>query len=101
MVKAVAGTIFRQQMAQGTAQIVEDEMLKAKGLYPNLDFPVAAAYYLMDIPLPLYTPLFVMSRITVWCAHILEQLDNNRIIRLHSDYNGPHDLKVLLLEERS
>jgi citrate synthase len=82
------------------SQIVEDEMLNAKGLYPNVDFPVASVYYLMGIPIPLYTPIFVMSRITGWCAHIIEQLDNNRIIRPHSEYNGPRGLKVVPVEER-
>src|SRR5207237_3113798 len=57
------------------SQVVEDEMMQAKSLYPNLDFPVASAYYLMGIPIPLYTPIFVMSRITGWSAHIIEQLD--------------------------
>jgi citrate synthase len=82
------------------SQVVEDEMMKAKGLYPNLDFPVASAYYLMGLPIPLYTPIFVMSRITGWCAHIIEQLDNNRIIRPHNEYNGPHGLSVVPLDER-
>jgi len=76
------------------SQIVEDEMMKAKGLYPNLDFPVAGLYYMMEIPIELYTPIFVMSRITGWCAHIIEQLDNNRIIRPHNEYNGPRDRNV-------
>jgi 2-methylcitrate synthase/citrate synthase II len=82
------------------SQIVEDEMMRAKGLYPNLDFPVASVYYLMDLPVELYTPIFVMSRITGWCAHIIEQLDNNRIIRPHNEYNGPHGLTVVPLAER-
>ena len=85
---------------QAISQIVEDEMMAAKGLYPNLDFPVASAYYLMDIPIPLYTPIFVMSRITGWSAHIIEQLDNNRIIRPHSEYNGPHGLRVAPMDQR-
>ena len=82
------------------SQIVEDEMMNAKGLYPNLDFPVSSVYYLMDLPIPLYTPIFVMSRITGWCAHIIEQLDNNRIIRPHNEYSGPHGLSVVPLDSR-
>ena len=62
---------------------------EAKKLYPNLDFPVCVAYYLMKLPIPLYTPLFVMSRITGWSAHIIEQLANNRIIRPLAEYTGP------------
>lgn len=82
------------------SQIVEDAMMQAKGLYPNLDFPVASVYYLMELPILLYTPIFVMSRITGWCAHIIEQLDNNRIIRPHNEYNGPHGLEVQPMEAR-
>jgi citrate synthase len=83
------------------SQVVEDEMMQAKGLYPNLDFPVASAYYLMGIPIPLYTPIFVMSRITGWSAHIIEQLDHNRIIRPHSEYDGPRGLKGVPRQERA
>lgn len=76
------------------SEIVERVMLERKHLHPNLDFPVATAYYLMNIPIELYTPIFVMSRVTGWCAHMIEQLANNRIIRPHSEYNGPKGLKV-------
>lgn len=82
------------------SQIVEDEMLKAKNLYPNLDFPVASVYYLMGLPIPLYTPIFVMSRVTGWSAHIIEQLDNNRIIRPQHIYTGPHGRKLIPRAER-
>lgn len=82
------------------AQKVEDLMLESKKLYPNLDFPVSVAYYLMKLPIPLYTPLFVMSRICGWSAHIIEQLDHNRIIRPHSEYNGPKNQKVVPIEKR-
>jgi len=82
------------------SEIVEQEMLASKGLYPNVDFPVASAYALMGIPASLFTPMFVMARITGWCAHIIEQLDNNRLIRPANGYNGPHDLKVATLEDR-
>lgn len=85
---------------QQVSQLVEDEMYRAKGLYPNLDFPVASAYYLMAIPIDLYTPIFVMSRITGWSAHIIEQLDNNRLIRPHNEYNGPHGLTITPIAER-
>ena len=82
------------------SEVVEAEMLAAKNLLPNVDFPVASAYALMGIPTPLYTPIFVMARITGWSAHIIEQLDNNRLIRPANGYNGPHGLKVTPLEER-
>jgi citrate synthase len=83
-----------------TAQVVEEEMYAIKGLYANLDFPVAVAYYLMGIPVPLYTPLFVMSRVAGWSAHVMEQLADNRIIRPRSLYQGPHDRSVPVLDAR-
>jgi len=64
-------------------------MLKEKNIHPNTDYPAAHAYYQMGIPIPLYTPIFVCSRVTGWCAHILEQHANNRIFRPISLYNGP------------
>lgn len=82
------------------ADIIEQEMLQAKGLYPNVDFPVGLLYYLMDIPIPLYTPIFTISRITGWCAHIIEQLENNRLIRPESEYIGPEERPVVPLEQR-
>ncbi len=97
---AGAGAEQDQSRWQTISQTVEETMLQKKGLFPNLDFPVAAAYYLMDIPVPLYTPIFVMSRITGWCAHIIEQLDNNRIIRPSSEYNGLRGLHFIPLAER-
>jgi 2-methylcitrate synthase/citrate synthase II len=83
------------------SRIVEEEMLRAKNLHPNLDFPVASVYYLMGLPIPLYTPIFVMSRVTGWAAHIIEQLDNNRIIRPQHFYTGPQGRKVVPLAERA
>lgn len=83
------------------SQIVEHEMLAAKNLHPNLDFPVAHAYYLMGLPVPLYTPIFVMSRITGWCAHIMEQLANNRIIRPQHLYQGPQERRISPIPQRT
>ncbi len=70
------------------SELVEAEMLAVKKLHPNLDFPVASVYYLMELPIPVYTPIFVLSRTTGWSAHIIEQLENNRIIRPGHLYNG-------------
>jgi citrate synthase len=71
-----------------------------KGLYPNVDFYSASTYYVMDIPIDLYTPIFAVSRISGWSAHVLEQLENNRLIRPRSDYVGPRDKKVAPLDRR-
>jgi citrate synthase len=70
------------------ADIVEKILKDEKGLFPNVDFPAAYAYYSLGIPIPLYTPIFAVSRITGWCAHIIEQLDNNRLIRPKAIYEG-------------
>ncbi len=73
---------------------------KAKPIYPNVDYPCGLTYYLMDLPLDLYTPLFVCSRITGWCAHFIEQAQNNRIFRPLSKYVGEAVRPVKKLEER-
>ncbi len=67
---------------------IEETMLREKGLYPNLDFYSASAYYLLGLPISIYTPLFVCSRITGWAAHIMEQHDSNRLIRPRCRYTG-------------
>ena len=61
---------------------------KDKPIHPNVDYPCGLTYYLMDLPLDLYTPLFVCARITGWCAHIIEQQQDNRIYRPLSQYTG-------------
>jgi 2-methylcitrate synthase/citrate synthase II len=71
------------------ATIIDRMMQQEKGLYPNLDFYTAVAYLLMGIPRDLYTPVFVCSRITGWCAHVIEQQDHNRLIRPRALYTGP------------
>jgi 2-methylcitrate synthase/citrate synthase II len=68
---------------------VQEIMLREKNIHPNVDFPCGAAYYVMGIPIPQYTPIFVASRVTGWCAHIMEQHQNNRIIRPLARYAGP------------
>ena len=71
------------------SNILEKTMIEQKGIYPNLDFPAGPAYYLMGFPINVFTPIFVMSRISGWCAHVMEQAANNRIIRPLSEYIGP------------
>ncbi|MEU5872123.1 bifunctional 2-methylcitrate synthase/citrate synthase [Glycomyces sp. NPDC047369] len=73
---------------------LESAMLAAKGIHPNLDFPAGPAYYLMGFDIPMFTPLFVMARITGWTAHIIEQLDANSLIRPLSAYTGPTERPV-------
>ncbi len=81
-------------------ETMERVMLREKNLYPNVDFPAAVVYYLMGIPIPLYTPIFAAARIVGWTAHVIEQHDENRLIRPRSDYVGPRDLVFKPLSER-
>lgn len=82
------------------ADILEKIMIEEKGIYPNVDFPSAYAYYLLDIPIELYTPIFVIARVAGWSAHAIEQLDNNRLIRPTCIYDGPTDVHYTPLSER-
>jgi citrate synthase len=75
-------------------------VFREKGLYPNVDFYSGSAYYLMGIPLELFTPIFAVSRISGWTAHILEQYANNRLIRPRADYTGPRGVPYVPIEER-
>ena len=83
------------------SEVIETVMREEKGLFANLDFFSASAYNTMGIPTALFTPIFVMSRITGWSAHIMEQRANNVLIRPTADYIGPESLGWTPLEERS
>jgi len=69
-------------------EIVQRIMLEEKNIHPNVDFPCGMTYYTMGIPVPQYTPIFVASRVSGWCAHVMEQHANNRLIRPLSQYTG-------------
>ena len=79
---------------------IMETMEKEKGLYPNVDFFSASVYYMLGIDIDLYTPIFAMSRITGWTAHLLEQWKDNRLIRPRARYTGPRDLRVTPLDRR-
>ena len=86
--------IAKQQGPQSTKWFelgdkVQAIMLRDKNIHPNVDFPCGMTYFVMGIPVPQYTPIFVASRITGWCAHIMEQHKDNRIIRPLANYVGP------------
>ena len=72
-----------------------------KRIFPNADFFHASAYHFMDIPTKLFTPIFVMSRITGWAAHVMEQRANNRIIRPNADYVGVGPREVNDIKDRA
>jgi citrate synthase len=79
---------------------IEEYMAEKKGLAPNVDFYSASTYYQMGIPVDVYTPIFAMSRVGGWIAHVLEQYDDNRLIRPRARYVGPENRSVPPIEER-
>ncbi|MCR8915790.1 2-methylcitrate synthase [Marinobacter panjinensis] len=78
----------------------EEVMWREKKLFCNADFFHASAYHFMGIPTELFTPIFVMSRVSGWTAHVKEQRENNRIIRPSADYNGPEHSEWVPIEQR-
>ena len=84
------------QVSEEVEQVMWDE----KKLFPNADFFHASAYFYMGIPTKLFTPIFVMSRVTGWTAHCMEQRANNRIIRPSAEYTGPETSVWVDLEDR-
>ncbi len=76
------------QAWERTAETIEGIMAAQKGMYPNLDWPAGRLYHAMGLETPLYTPMFAMSRIAGWAAHVIEQLDANRLIRPRALYTG-------------
>ena len=80
---------------------IEEIMRREKKLFPNLDFYSASAYHYCGIPTPLFTPIFVMSRITGWSAHVFEQRADNRLIRPTSEYTGPNQRPYVAIDARS
>jgi len=82
------------------SESIEKVMLREKKLYPNLDFYSASAYHYCGIPTSLFTPIFVMARITGWSAHVFEQRANNRLIRPTSEYIGPMPRDYVAIDAR-
>ena len=83
-----------------TSAVLARVMLAEKNIHPNLDFPAGPAYFLMGFDIPMFTPIFVCSRITGWAAHVLEQGADNRLIRPLSHYTGVEQRHVPPMNER-
>ena len=87
------------------ASAIEQEILshpyfQQRKLYPNVDFWSGIAFYYMGVPYEYFTPIFAVSRVVGWVAHILEYWENNRIFRPRACYIGPHDLQYIPIEQR-
>jgi 2-methylcitrate synthase/citrate synthase II len=101
--KTLCGELAREtghDDMERTAEVIETVVRQEKNLPPNLDWPSARLYHYLGLPIELYTPLFVISRVTGWSAHVIEQLDNNRLIRPRSRYTGPARRPLVPLSER-
>ena len=84
----------------GIYDAIKEPMVNDKKIFPNVDYPCGLTYYLLKLPLDLYTPLFVASRVTGWAAHIIEQTEDNRIYRPLSIYTGPKERPVPAIGDR-
>jgi 2-methylcitrate synthase/citrate synthase II len=89
-----------QTQWEEAAAIVEGVLAAEKNLFPNLDWPAGRLYHALGLETPLYTPIFVMSRIAGWSAHFIEQQQHNRLIRPRGLYNGPARRAVTPLGDR-
>lgn len=76
------------------SSLIDDTVQREKGLLPNVDFYSATVYYSMRIPTDLFTPIFAVSRVSGWLAHIFEQYSNNRIYRPRGKWTGKEGLKI-------
>lgn len=88
------------EMLFSISETIEHVMRREKGMFPNVDFYSASLYRSLEIPTALFTPIFVLSRLAGWSAHIMEQRSDNRLIRPLAEYTGPAPRAWIPLEER-
>ena len=92
--------IKKDKKFQKIYDVVKNVMIERKNIHPNVDYPTGPTYHLMGFDTDFFTPIFVISRITGWSAHIMEQHAGNKLIRPLSKYSGPKHRKVILLNQR-